>query len=432
MPQQKDSNPSPVTVGRQPSVASPLLERIQRDASLGYRYTVFNISLEGRRYQVIGLLSYSDPFREHPKAAFGFMVDLEWARQNYFPELVRQVSGIGSKDARLALMILDAQGDVVVNARPGVTGEPVGRRQFPTFFFDRRIVAATRPQGLDRESWTVQAVVSQDPTLIAANTGARRTLAIVSVTTIVLALGILLTAHGIRKASQLAEMQSTFVSTVTHELKTPLALIQAVSQTFATERGITPEITRKHGRLALHEVKRLRRLIDNLLAYARITDVTEAYTFEPVDLSELVDATLHDFASQLEYSGFDVQVDIPADLPAVRADRPALGLALGNLVDNAMRYSRERRQLRIDATWHGSTFVALNVSDEGTGIAADELPKLTKRFYRGRRAEVGGTGLGLAIVDRIVSDHRGILSFRSAVGEGTTVTIQLRAARESA
>ncbi len=431
MPQQRASNPSPVTIGIQPSIARPLLERMQRDAALGYRYAIFNIDLESRQYQVVALLSYADPFREQLKAASGFMVDLAWVRRNYFRELTHQVEGIGRTDARVALMIVDAHGDVIVDAQPGVHGNPVGRRQFPLFFFDRRVVAANWPQDLDREAWTAQAFVSQDPTLIAANTGARRTLAIVSVTTLVLAIGIILTVHAVRRTAQLAEMQSTFVSTVTHELKAPLALLQVTSQTFATDRGITPEVTRKHGRLALHEVKRLRRLIDNLLAYARITDVTEVYTFEPLDTGELVDLTLRDFASQLEYGGFDVRVDVPADLPPVRADRSAMSLAFGNLIDNAIRYSRERRQLDIEASCNGKDFVVLHVSDKGVGISDDEIPNLTRRFFRGRRADLGGTGLGLAIVDRIVTDHGGTLAFKSTVGEGTTVTVELPLAKDS-
>jgi signal transduction histidine kinase len=107
-----------------------------------------------------------------------------------------------------------------------------------------------------------------------------------------------------------------------------------------------------------------------------------------------------------------------------------MSLALGNLIDNAMRYSRERRELGIEASCDGKEFVVLSVSDKGIGISEDEIPNLTRRFFRGRRADLGGTGLGLAIVDRIVTDHGGTLAFRSVVGTGTTVSVELPIAKE--
>lgn len=422
--------PSPVTVVIHPAIGQQLMSRVARDAGIGRQYATFNISLAGTKYQIVALLSYHDAFREQLKGVFGFMVNLDWVRDHYFRDVTTQVARISGTDKSIELTIVDSSGRRIGDVDAHRQGPSVGLRQFAILFFDRRLVAVDWPQDLARESWAAQAVISRDPALLAANAGARRTLVITGTTVVVLALGVMLSVLAMRATTELAEMRAEFVSTVTHELKTPIAAIQAISQTFASGRGITPETSRKHGRLALNETKRLRRLVDNLLAYARITDVTEAYSFEPVALHELVARTLHDFTSQLEYSTFDVRVDVPSGLPRVKADHAALSFALSNLIDNAIRYSKERQHLSITARRNGP-HVLLHVADRGIGISDEEMPHITRKFFRGRRVDAGGSGLGLAIADRIVADHGGALMFESVVGHGTTVTMQLPLAEES-
>jgi signal transduction histidine kinase len=118
---------------------------------------------------------------------------------------------------------------------------------------------------------------------------------------------------------------------------------------------------------------------------------------------------------------------MPDDLPAVRADRTALGLLLENLVDNAIRYSRVERRLEVVAR-RGSRGAEVSVSDRGDGIPADELDKVTLRFFRGRSTGASGSGLGLAIARRIAEDHAGELIIASEQGRGTSVTVRLKLA----
>jgi signal transduction histidine kinase len=214
------------------------------------------------------------------------------------------------------------------------------------------------------------------------------------------------------------------VATVTHELKTPIATIRAVSETLASGRVGGADAQREYARMAVHEAKRLTRLIDNLLAYSRVTDVTEVYSFEALSPNELVGAALREFSTQLAEGRFEFHIDVEPDLPLVRADRTAIGLALTNLVDNAMRYSGESRFLRLGSHRDGSR-VTFAVEDKGVGIAAEDLPNVTRRFFRGRSAVAGGSGLGLAIAQRIVADHQGVLDVSSTLGSGTTVSFSL-------
>jgi two-component system phosphate regulon sensor histidine kinase PhoR len=245
-----------------------------------------------------------------------------------------------------------------------------------------------------------------------------------------LAFGFLLTARAVRESARLAEMRSEFVATVTHELKTPIATIRAVGDSLVSGRVRTADDQREYAQLVVQEAKRLTRLVDNLLAMSRITDVADVYSFEPLSVDGLVDKVLDEFGQQLAAARFETQVDIPLDLPLVRADRTAVVLMLENLVDNAIRYSPATRSLRISARRDGVNLVVLDVSDTGRGIPDDEIDQVTRKFVRGRHAVSGGSGLGLAIVKRIVTDHGGRLTLRSAVDVGTTVSVSLPAVRE--
>jgi signal transduction histidine kinase len=191
------------------------------------------------------------------------------------------------------------------------------------------------------------------------------------------------------------------------------------------------EGARRYAQLMVNESKQLTRLLDNLLAYARIADTTEVYSLRPIAVPQLVEHAVRNARSRLEAAGFVVKLDIAPDLPPIEADWTAVCLVLDNVIDNAIRYSRDTRSLTISAT-RESGAIRIQVADRGIGIPAGELAHVTRRFFRGRGAGPGGSGLGLAIVERIVKDHRGALSIESAVGAGSTVTIDLPACADAA
>lgn len=416
----------PVMVGSSPEVSEILLARIARDAADRRRFATFNVKLQEIDYQVVALLSYPDPVRERLDAVLGFVVNLDWVRKNYFQELAAQVLRMRGSDTGLNLAITDANGAAVVSASVEAADAPASSRQFRMLFFDPGLVALDPPDDLRGGAWTARATISGDRALMAARVGARRTLSIAAVSAIVLALGFVLTVRAARANARLIAMRSDFVSAVTHELKTPIATIRAIAETLASGRSNNPGMAREYAQFAVLEAKRLTRLIDNLLAYARITDVTEAYAFEPVPITTIAQLSLKEFTSQLSAAGFSVDVNIPDQLPPVRADRPSMVLAISNLLDNAIRYSNVTRKLTIAA--HASNgSVVVQVTDAGIGIPASEIKHVTRKFFRGNGAISGGSGLGLSIAQRIVSDHAGSLSIQSEVGVGTTVSITLPA-----
>ena len=420
------TDPFPVVVEHDPEVARVLLARVGRDADDRRRFSIFEMDIAGARYQVVARLLYRDALRERVEGAFGFTVNLAWVREHYFPEVTAQAARMAGPGTIQPLSVLDHQGGQVASSIGVDPPDPARRREFVLAFFDTEITALHPPSDLPRETWTAVAGTGGDPVLGDAVTGGNRTLVVAAVAATVFAVGLILTARATQARSRLAHLRSDFVATVTHELKTPLATIRAAGDTLARGRVSGPDAQRDYVQLVVQESKRLGRLVDNLLAYSRITDVTEAYTFAALDVSSLIGDVVTGFRDVLDRTGVTVEVDVPSDLPPVRADRTACVLLFDNLVDNAIRYSASERWLGIHARADG-TFVAVAVSDHGAGIPTSELPHVSRRFFRGRRSPSGGSGLGLAIVDRIVRDHGGTMRIESAVGEGTTVTVSLPA-----
>jgi signal transduction histidine kinase len=417
----------PVRTATNDRIAAMILERLAPSIAQGRPLAVTESDIAGTPYQIVARLHYRDRFRQELAAVYGFTVDLPWIREHYLPEITRQVSRIGGEDAGLALGILDDHKSSVVATRPLIDDQLVSRRSFPLMFFDPASVTVNPPPGLTRRVWTVWASAAADPALAAAVSGGIRTLLLMAFATAMLAGGLALSARAVRANAQLAGLRADFVSSVTHELKTPLASIRALAGALTAGRVPHPEAQREYAALVVHEARRLSRLVDNLLAHARITDVADVYAFEALDVGPLIRRSLGVFEHQLRQDQFVVQVDVPPALPPVLADSSAMALVLDNLIDNAIRYSRDRKELRISADVAGRR-VRIHVIDKGIGIPGEDLDRVMQKFVRGRNATASGSGLGLAIVRRIIDDHRGQLTIDSTLDKGTTATVVLRSA----
>lgn len=414
----------PVSVVTAPLVDAAILDRIREDGREGRRFSAFEADLGAGPQQVIARLLYRDALRQELEAVFGFTVDLAWVRQQYFRDLVHQVSAISRTGGSRALVVR-APGGQAVTALAGRAPEgPMVRRAFALTFFDPASIGPDRSSEFSRSLWTIEVPVAEDPELAAALGSTYRTLAFAAFAALTMLLGLGLSLRAAQASARLAEMRSEFVAGVTHELRTPIAAIRALGDTLVAGRVSDPGARQEYAQLVVQETRRLGRLIDNLLAYARVTDVADFYRFESLSVSETVARALDGFRSQVETGGFEVRLSVPADLPAVRADRTALGLLIENLLDNAIRYSRDERLLDISAHV-AEGCMELSVGDRGIGIPADEVDKVGQRFFRGRLAAPGGSGLGLAISRRIAEDHGGQLKVTSGKECGTTVRLTL-------
>lgn len=423
MPTGPTADRYPVNVVTDAAIGAALFGRIQRDARAGRRYSIFETRLGDERYQVVARLQYQGPFRENLENVFGYTVNLDWAERSYFAEITAEVERIDRSGVELHLAVFDEKGHLITGSNGTA---PTTLRQFPLLFFDPATVILDPPPDLDFRNWTVRVSGADDPTLIWATRSADWIFLVTTAIAMTLGVSLVFTYQAMRANAALAELRSDFVSTVTHELRTPLATIRAVGDTLVKGRVTSAEALTEYAQLLVQEAKRLTRLVDNLLAYARVTDVAAIYTFEHQAPIELIEDVLEDFGSQLLAGHFAVRIEVSADLPQVQADRTAIRLALDNLIDNAIRYSDGRRWIRV-AAWADRSRVYIEVSDRGIGIHADELEIVKRKFVRGRLARQGGSGLGLAIVSRVIADHGGRFVLESRVGEGTTARVDLPA-----
>jgi two-component system phosphate regulon sensor histidine kinase PhoR len=425
MPRPTEAHRYPVALVTNPPGAEELRRKVEAFGTGRFRYATFDTNLGGEPYQIVSRLVYADTLQERLDSVVGFTVNLDYVRESYFSDILSQVAPIATRGNSLDIAVIDDAGRRVWGRE---NGSRALVREFPLLFLDPSVSMVALGSKPAVRTWTIRTSQSSGSALMGAAQGADEALLAAAAAALTLALGLVLAIRAVRAGVALTAMRSDFVSSVTHELKTPLANIRAMADTLA-RRPIGGETVRDYAELLMQEARRLTRLVDNLLAYARVTDVTEMYSFERLSPAELVDDVLQNFRHPLSERGFNVEVDIPVDLPLVKADRTAMMLALDNLMDNAIRYSPEQHFIRVKARREGQN-VVIEVQDRGVGIAPDELSTVRRKFTRGRLARADGSGLGLAIVSRIVSDHKGSLVLESEVGVGTTARVYLPIAGE--
>jgi signal transduction histidine kinase len=240
--------------------------------------------------------------------------------------------------------------------------------------------------------------------------------------------GVLFALRAAAREMRLSRMKSDFVSNVSHELRTPLASIRVFGELLRLGRVEGPEKTREYGELIETESRRLTGLIDNILDLARIESGRKSYQLQAADLEEVVSETLRTFRVSLAQGGFRIVYRAaPEPLPAVELDPGAVAQAVANLLDNAVKYSGEARDVEVGVRREDG-FAVVWVRDRGIGIPREELAKVFDRFHRvstGLVHDVKGSGLGLAIVRHVAEAHRGRIEVESRPGAGSTFSLWL-------
>ena len=250
------------------------------------------------------------------------------------------------------------------------------------------------------------------------------------------ALGIgLLAAWAIRRlATRVRDnrVRHDFLSTVSHELKTPLASIRMFVDTLAHDGVADAERTQSYLQHISRENDRLSRLVENFLTFSRIESGRLAFDFQPVHPGEIVAAACEAVATRMDVPGCEFTVEVAPGLPWIDADLGSLVTALVNLLDNAAKYTREDKRIFLGVSRENDS-VAFSVADNGLGLAPEVLRRLGEKFYRVRPHERQGRegfGLGLSIVRSIVEAHRGKLEIAGEPGVGSRFTLRLPMASE--
>src|SRR5215469_2598106 len=244
---------------------------------------------------------------------------------------------------------------------------------------------------------------------------------------IVLAGGIFLTYRNISREMNLARLKSDFVANVSHELRTPLALIRLYAETLELGRLTAQEKYQEYFRIIREESERLTALINNILDFSRIEAGRKEYEFKETNLAELIRTTLDSYRFQIEQNGFAFEENIAGDIPPVNVDREAIARSLLNLVNNALKYSKDQKFIGV-SLYRANGSVKLEVRDKGIGIPPAEQEKIFEKFYRCGDPlvhNIKGSGLGLSLVRHIARAHGGEVLVESAPEKGSKFTIAL-------
>ena len=221
-------------------------------------------------------------------------------------------------------------------------------------------------------------------------------------------------------------MRVDFVANASHELRTPLATIAGYAETLAEEQPVDDGIRRKFAATIRTEAARMLRIIEDLMGLSRIEAGRFALPRTRVDLGAIARQAAIQIEPLAERRQCRITVEVGDGIAPIRGDETQLIQVIDNLLSNALRYGcgGKSDEVKLSVAMEGGR-VVLKVADQGEGVAAIHLPRLTERFYRvdnARSRDTGGTGLGLAIVKHILERHRATMQIASIPGRGTTVT----------
>jgi len=299
-------------------------------------------------------------------------------------------------------------------------------------FADMRISGLQDPAGLPlgRALPNTRLVLPKTPagtSAVSADSRAMLSLLIVGLALALAVFGSYLFWKNIRRDLITAEMRSQFVASVSHELKTPLASIRMYAETLQLGRLREQEKSENYLGIIVNESQRLDRLLTNVLDFSTIEQGRRIYRFEATSIPGVLEAAARAMDYPLRQKGFHLHLSCDEGVPPARADRDALLQAVLNLLDNAMKYSGEAREIDLILEKRDAA-AAIRVRDRGIGIPESEHTRIFEKFYRvadPRNDGVMGTGLGLALAAHIAEAHGGRIEVQSAPGAGSTFSIIL-------
>ena len=404
---------------RDPFLGRAIFELARRHAPSQHIYVAADV-LPGHRHQVFLRLFWTDAQRLDYFAVLGFVVEPSTLRERLFDgprrERLDALLTRRAGDMALRLRVTDEHGALVYGSAP--PGTVTGRVDFPMLFYPADEIQSRLAAGVPPRPWAI-AVGPSEPAGISQGYWWPTLL---SVALMLVALGLTAQAH--RRSTELAQMQTDFVAHVSHQLKTPLSLLSAATETLQMDRIRSPEKLAEYLDTIRAEAARLSTLVHRVLEFSRVQQ-QRTFEFELVDVSALTRETVDAFAHGLAGWQFTFTVEPEGPGPYVRADPAALEQVIANLLDNAVKYSGTVKEVMVRVRAE-RTQVIVEVADRGAGVAPVDQARIFERFYRAPSASPRpGFGLGLPIVRELVHAHGGRVEMTSTPGAGSTFRVSL-------
>ncbi|MFH0790388.1 MAG: HAMP domain-containing sensor histidine kinase [Candidatus Omnitrophota bacterium] len=314
------------------------------------------------------------------------------------------------------LTILDEKGEPII--------EPVKNK--PLSYWKKPYVSVELSEILPR--WELSAYLTDPQSVVSqAQMTAYITWILIFILFVSIVSGGMVVLKSLRSQILLAQQKTTFVSNVSHELKTPLTSIRMFAEMLREKRQPDEAKKQRYLEIMVSEIERLTKLINNVLDFSRMESGKKTYELKKLEITALMRDVFDNQKLRFEQNGFKTNFIAPQENIIVNADEEAVNQAVINLLSNAEKYSFDRKEIEIDIALSDKS-VLISIKDRGIGIPLAEAKNIFKEFYRvddSLTAKVKGTGLGLTIACRLIQDQGGELIYLSREGGGSIFQIQL-------
>jgi len=414
---------------RDPLLGKVIYALVERYRDSGELYTIVQTAVAGTSYDVFLRFFWEGGVREEYYAILGFVVNLHTVKARVFRDLygsrlsglIRPVDG----SPPLELRILDEAGRPVFETSGNPVPALAGRAPFSLQFYPNYNVGSRIVVMVPERNWTAEVSPSTDNAPVALTLTQRNSYGLLGLSVFLMFIALVFAFQGKKRVEHLAHMQAEFVFHVSHQLRTPLTALSAVSETLVANRSHSPEKLRRYLEIVHTETMRLSRLVEHVLHFSRVEEGRWRFEFQPVDLAQLVRETVDAFRNRRALEEFRIAFEEQPPPPVVNADTAAIEQVLVNLLDNAAKYSDQIKEIAVRVKRVAGEAV-IEVADKGIGISAGDLPWIFEKFSR---RETGanhrpGFGLGLTIAQELVWAHRGRIDVESVPGEGSTFRVR--------
>ena len=367
----------------------------------------FTLDIAGRTY-LVSIPGEREGNGNQVNGIWGLLLSSEQLKANLLSPLIRQ--HVSSED--IHWIVRGRDGQAILKSDDSASGSMTVRTNFAGNF----------------PPWSLE-LYQQDPRLFETLLTSRRGIYLYMFVLLagILIFGLTLTIRIVTHELELGKMKSDFVSTVSHEFKSPLTSIRQLSEMLQAGRVPSEERRQRYYNVLLEQSERLSLLIDNILDFAKMEEGKKEFEFEMVDMGPLLEELVSTIQQQVRHEGFTVQAKIDKPLPSIQVDRAAITQAITNLIDNAIKYSAGAKKINVRG-FTENQYLIITVRDFGLGIEPEEIDKVFERFYRGGdelTRTVKGSGLGLTLVKQIIEAHHGSVHVESGPGRGSTFSIRL-------